>query len=110
MQELSKLLEAGYEVSFIKDEAGYVASVHSVDSDTHAYYHTAIADTAGEALWAASPLHAEDDPYPGTLEDLVRALVPQVTALVQREIIVEEVYAAGQRAARSAPVPLTSGD
>lgn len=51
MDELQKLLDAGYAVEFEKDGADYLAHVSEADAVT---LHTGIADTPAAALVAAA--------------------------------------------------------
>lgn len=67
MNELRKLLDAGYEVQLTQNPEGddYLADVihHTIG-----FNRTAAAATPGEALWAASPLHDEGEEYSGDYE------------------------------------------
>ena len=73
MQELHRLLDAGYEVAFTKDDGGYWAHVdNDQDPDKGC---TAGGETPELALWAASPLHGDDEPMPDdTSIEIIRAV------------------------------------
>lgn len=75
MDELHKLADAGYEVRVVRDESGYVADVSHLG-----YSMTAIADTLAGAVWAASPLHGEDERYEDTTEALTATAIGAVYA------------------------------
>jgi|SRR5712691_5454256 len=60
---LLALLHSGHEVTFDKTRDGDFG-VHVVrDLDGESWYSTGA--TLAEALWFASPLHADDEPFPG---------------------------------------------
>lgn len=98
MLELQKLLDDGYEVMFSRNADGtYNAYANDMNPERPADYREADAETPGAALWAASPLHPEDEPYPGDgpLVQEVASLRHQVQGLLDRQIAIEAVFEAG---------------
>lgn len=86
MLELQRLLDQGYEVSFTKGPDGYVAEVCNDVADVR----DGIAVSTGEALWAASPLHDEDAPYPGDIPDM-----PELKAMLGA--VMDTAYERGRK-------------
>lgn len=89
---ITALLDAGYEIT--------LRSGGSVDSDE--YYAqvrlgggpllTGEGTTPAEALWTASPLHGDDEPYPDAdMAERVKALESRLDALEKKPIMVRAI-------------------
>ena len=60
---LLALLHSGHEVAFESTEAGDFAVHVTRDADGETW--TAVEPEIARALWTASPLHGDDEPFPG---------------------------------------------
>jgi len=66
MRHLADLLAAGHEVTFAPTYGGHVeARIEKLGDEPGFDTWTAVEDTPELALWAASPLHGDDEPFPG---------------------------------------------
>jgi hypothetical protein len=92
---IGALLAAGYEVAFTPDADGIFAHVDDRSDPQSDKGCTAGGKTAAEALWAASPLHGDDEPFPGELPapglaDDVRTLSADMTDVLGRLDAIED--------------------
>ena len=80
-QHLAALLAAGYEVTFTQDDAGVACFIRLAPGGAGKDW-LAIEDTPAKALWTASPLHGDDEPYPG--DDLADGLTDDIIRAIRR--------------------------
>lgn len=62
---VAALIAEGYEVTFAAGDPATAYWCHLDKKDDAGAGSTAGGKTLGEALWTASPLHGDDEPYPG---------------------------------------------
>lgn len=80
-QHLEELLDAGYHVEFDLTGEDVEVFIEKLDEDGNGVpgeNWTAVEDTAARALWTASPLHGDDEPYPDAEKveaDVIKAIM-----------------------------------
>lgn len=60
---LDELLATGHQVTLMKEPDGFGAEV--IREADNQRWDSTMEDTPARALWAASPLHGDDEPFPG---------------------------------------------